>query len=50
MTVQDVIDELNKIKDKSKEVRLISNITLDDYVIVDRIEDAYEYTIYLEMD
>ena len=50
MTIQDVIDKLNEIKDKSKEVKFVNNITLDDLVIVDTVEDAYEYTIYLEID
>ena len=50
MTVQDVINELNNIKDKSKEVRFINNDTLEDLVIMDTGEDDYEYTVYLEID
>ena len=45
MTVQELIDELKKIKNKYLEVKFISNKTLEDMVIVDRIEnyDSYDF-------
>jgi len=49
MTVQEIIDELNKVKNKDIEVEFVSNQTLENYIIVDRIETAHEYTFYLEI-
>ena len=49
MTVQEIIDELNKVKNKDIEVEFVSNQTLEDYVIVDRIETVHDYTVYLEI-
>ena len=48
MTVQELIDELNEVKNKDIEVKYISNQTLEDYVVVDTIETVNEYTVYLE--
>ena len=48
MTVQELIDELNKIENKNDEVKFVSNQTLEDMVIVDRIEGYGSYDIYLE--
>ena len=48
MTVQEWIDELNKVKNKNTEVKFISNQTLEDMVTVDRIESYDSYEIYLE--
>ena len=50
MTVQEIIDELNKVKNKDIEVEFVSNQTLEDYVIVDRIETVHDYTVYLEIE
>ena len=48
MTVQEWIDELNKIKNKDIEIKFVSNQTLEDMVTVDRIESYDSYEIYLE--
>ena len=48
MTVQEWIDELNKVKNKNTEVKFVSNQTLEDMVTVDRIESYDSYEIYLE--
>lgn len=48
MTVKELIDELNEIKNKDIEVKYISNQTLEDYVVVDTIETVNEYIVYLE--
>lgn len=48
MTVQELIDELNEIKNKDIEVKYISNQTLEYYVVVDTIETVNEYIVYLE--
>jgi len=48
MTVQELIDELNEIKNKDLEVKFVSNITLEEMIIVDRIECCDEYEFYLE--
>jgi len=50
MTVQELIDELNKIENKNDAVKFVSNQTLENYIIVDRIETAHEYTFYLEIE
>jgi len=50
MTIQEVIDKLNKIDDKNLELKLISNQTLEDYKIVDMLEGFGSYDIYLEME
>jgi len=49
MTVAELIDELNEVKNKDIEVLYISNQTLEDYVIVDRIETVHDYIVYLEI-
>lgn len=48
MIVQEMIDELNEIKNKDLEVKFISNITMEEMIIVDRIEICDSYDIYLE--
>ena len=48
MTVQELINELNKINNKYLEVKFVSNKTLENMVIVDRIESYDSYDIYLE--
>lgn len=50
MTVQEWIDELNKVKNKNTEVKFVSNQTLEDMITVDRIESYDSYEIYLEYD
>ena len=49
MTVQELIDKLNKIKNKNVEVEFVSNQTLEDYKIVDMLEGFSSYDIYLEI-
>lgn len=49
MTVQELIDKLNEVKNKDIEVSYVSNQTLEDYAVVDRIETAHDYTVYLEI-
>lgn len=48
MTVQDMINKLNEIDNKSKEVKFIFNKTLENLIIVDDDEDTDEYNIFLE--
>ena len=50
MTVQELIDKLNKIKNKNVEVEFVSNQTLEDYKIVDMLEGFSSYDIYLEIE
>lgn len=50
MTVQEWIDELNKVKNKNTEVKFVSNQTLEDMITVDRIESYDSYEIYLEIE
>ena len=47
MTVQELIDELNEVKNKDIEVKYISNQTLEDYVVVD-YESAIREALNLE--
>lgn len=48
MTVQDMIDKLNKIEDKNLEIKFISNQTMEEIIIVDELEDIDDYTFCLE--
>ena len=48
MTVQEWIDELNKIKNKNAEVKFIADKIVEDMVAVDRIECCDSYDIWLE--
>lgn len=50
MTVQELIDKLNKIENKNVDVKFVSNQTLEDYKIVDMLEGFGSYDIYLEID
>lgn len=50
MTVQHMINKLNEIDNKSKEVKFIFNKTLENLIIVDDDEDTDEYNIFLEFD
>ena len=50
MTVQDMINKLNEIDNKSKEIKFIFNKTLENLIIVDDDEDTDEYNIFLEFD
>lgn len=50
MTVQELIDKLNKIENKNTEVKFVSNQTLEDYKVVDTIESFGSYEIYLEIE
>lgn len=50
MTVQELIDKLEKIENKNTEVKFVSNQTLEDYKIVDMIESFGSYEIYLEIE
>ena len=48
MTVQDMIDKLNQINNKDLEIKFVSNDTMEEIIIVDELEDIYEYTFCLE--
>lgn len=50
MTVQELIDKLSKIEDKSLDIKFTSNQTLEDYNIVDVVEDIHDYRFYLEIE
>ena len=50
MTVQELIDELNKIENKNIDIEFVSNQTLEDYKIVNMIETFGSYEIYLEIE
>lgn len=50
MTVQELIDELNEVEDKSLDIKFTSNQTLEDYNIVDMLEGFGSYDIYLEIE
>ena len=50
MTVQELINKLNKIENKNVDVKFVSNQTLEDYKIVDMIESFGSYEIYLEIE
>ena len=50
MTVQEWIDELNKIKNKDAKVKFIADQIVEDMVVVDRIECCDTYDIWLEFE
>ena len=50
MTVQELIDKLNEVEDKSLDIKFTSNQTLEDYKIVDVVEDIHDYRFYLEIE
>lgn len=50
MTVQELINELNEVEDKSLNIKFTSNQTLEDYEIVDVVKDIHDYTFYLEIE
>ena len=50
MTVQELIDELNEVEDKSLDIKFTSNQTLEDMTIVDMLEGFDSYDIYLEIE
>ena len=50
MTIQEVINKLNEIDDKNLELKLISNQTMEDYIVVDMIRDRNSLTFYLEIE
>jgi len=50
MTVQNLIDELNKIENKNIDIKFTSNQTLEDMTIVDMLEGFDSYDIYLEIE
>ena len=48
MTIQDMIDKLNTIENKNLEIKFISNITMEEMIIVDELECIDDYTFCLE--